>query len=325
VDRNLVVRRGQTPAPFVVSLPNLIVNAGPAAARRFVEFFTANIHNPNTRAAYARAVSQFCLWCESWHLELERLQPVVGVAYIEDLGRSKSRQSLKQYLAAIRMLFDWLVVGQVIPVNPAASVRGPKHVIKRGKTPVLSPEDARHLLDSIDSSKLIGLRDRALIALMVFSFARVSAVVGMDVGDYIQNGKRCWFHLHEKGGKFHELPAHHKGEEYLDAYLRAARITDARKSPLFRTIPGKSGRLLERRLNRKEALQMIKRRAKAAGLPANICNHTFRATVITTYLLNGGSLENAQAMAEHESPRTTKLYDRTWDEITLEEVERIRI
>jgi len=111
----------------------------------------------------------------------------------------------------------------------------------------------------------------------------------MNVDDYYQNGKRCWFLLHEKGRKFHELPAHHKAEDYLDAYLRAAGIIDARKSPIFRTVPGKSGRLLERRLNRKEALQMIKRRAKAAGLSANICNHTFRATGITTYLLSGGS------------------------------------
>ncbi|HRI15943.1 MAG TPA: site-specific integrase, partial [Verrucomicrobiota bacterium] len=246
----------------------MIINAGPTAARRFVEFFTANIRNLNTRAAYARAVTQFCTWCESRNLELQQLQPVAIAAYIEELGGLKSKQSVKQHLAALRMLFDWLVVGQVIPVNPAASVRGPKYTVKRGKTPVLSPENARHLLDSIDCSKLIGLRDRALVALMVYSFARVSAVVGMNVDDYYQNGKRCWFRLHEKGGKFHELPAHHKAEEYLDAYVRAAGIGDARKSPLFRTIPGKSGRVLEQRLNRKEALQMIKRRAKAAGLPA---------------------------------------------------------
>ena len=309
----------------VGALPQLIVDAGPAASRRFVEFFTANIQNANTRAAYARAVSQFCAWCELRGFELQRLQPVVIAAYIEDVGRRRSKQSVKQHLAAIRMLFDWLVVGQIIPVNPAASVRGPKYVVKRGKTPVLSPEDARRLLDSIDCSKLIGLRDRALIALMVYSFARVSAVVGMNLDDYYQNGKRCWLRLHEKGGKFHEVPAHHKAEEYLDAYVQAAGIGDAKKSPLFRTIPGKTGRVTDQRLNRKEALQMIKRRAMAAGLPSNICNHTFRATGITTFLLNGGTLENAQAIAGHESPRTTKLYDRTRDEITLEEVERIRI
>lgn len=325
LDQNPVITGMHELGLVARALPQLIVDAGPAASRRFVEFFTANIQNANTRAAYARAVSQFCAWCELRGFELQRLQPVVIAAYIEDVGRHRSKQSVKQHLAAIRMLFDWLVVGQIIPVNPAASVRGPKHVVKRGKTPVLSPEDARHLLDSIDCSKLIGLRDRALIALMVYSFARVSAVVGMNLDDYYQNGKRCWLRLHEKGGKFHEVPAHHKAEEYLDAYVQAAGIGDAKKSPLFRTIPGKTGRATDQRLNRKEALQMIKRRAMAAGLPVNICNHTFRATGITTFLLNGGTLESAQAIAGHESPRTTKLYDRTRDEITLEEVERIRI
>jgi site-specific recombinase XerD len=325
LDQNPVITGAHELGLVVGALPQLIVDAGPAASRRFVEFFTANIQNANTRAAYARAVSQFCTWCEMRGFELQRLQPVVIAAYIEDVGRRRSKQSVKQHLAAIRMLFDWLVVGQITPVNPAASVRGPKHVVKRGKTPVLSPEDARRLLDSIDCSKLIGLRDRALIALMVYSFARVSAVVGMNLDDYYQNGKRCWLRLHEKGGKFHEVPAHHKAEEYLDAYVQAAGIGDAKKSPLFRTIPGKTGRATDQRLNRKEALQMIKRRARAAGLPSNICNHTFRATGITTFLLNGGTLENAQAIAGHESPRTTKLYDRTRDEITLEEVERIRI
>jgi integrase/recombinase XerD len=147
----------------------------------------------------------------------------------------------------------------------------------------------------------------------------------MNVEDYYQNGKRWWLRLHEKGGRFHEVPVHHKAEQYLDAYLRAANLTGSPKTPLFRTLPGRSGRLTDQRMNRREALKVIKRRAQAAGLSTRIGNHTFRATGITTYLLNGGSLEHAQAIAGHESPRTTKLYDRTRDEITLEEVERIRL
>jgi site-specific recombinase XerD len=232
---------------------------------------------------------------------------------------------VKQHLAAIRMLFDYLVIGQIIPMNPASSVRGPKHVVKRGKTFVLSATDTRRLLDSIDPSTTAGLRDRALIAVMVFSFARVSAVVGMNVGDFYQNGKRWWFRLHEKGGKFHEVPAHHSAEACLDAYVAGIGIAAEKKTPLFRTTRGKTGRITQRRLHRSDALRMIKRRAKAAGLPANICNHTFRATGITAFLSNGGTIENAQAIAAHESPRTTKLYDRTNDEITLDEIERILI
>jgi integrase len=181
------------------------------------------------------------------------------------------------------------------------------------------------LIESIDITTLLGLWDRALIGVMVYSFARIGAVTRMNVEDYYQNGKRWWLRLHEKGGRFHEVPVHHKAEQYLDAYLRAANLTDSPKTPLFRTLPGRNGRLTDQRLNRREALKVIKRRAKAAGLSTRIGNHTFRATGITTYLLNGGSLEHAQAIAGHESPRTTKLYDRTRDEITLEEIERVRI
>jgi integrase/recombinase XerD len=171
----------------------------------------------------------------------------------------------------------------------------------------------------------VGLRDRALIGVMVYSFARVGAVVGMKVEDYYQDGRRSWLRLHEKGGKFHEVPAHHNAEAYLDAYLEAARIADDKKGALFRTAAGSAKTLTSNRLHRTEALLMIKRRAREAGLPEAICCHTFRATGITAYLENGGTIEKAQMIAAHESPRTTKLYDRTSDQISLDEVERIGI
>jgi len=306
-------------------LPALIAEAGDGAARRFFEFFTANIRNPNTRAAYAHAVAHFLRWCEDRHFSLKCIEPIVVAAYVEQLQTTHAAPSVKQHLAAVRMLFDWLVTGQVVPTNPAASVRGPKHVVKKGKTPVLSAEDARKLLDSIDTTTLIGLRDRALIATMVFSFARVSAVLGMKVEDYYQNGKRWWLRLHEKGGKFHEVPAHHNTEAYLDAYIEAAGIAGDFKGPLFRTVRGRSPKLTTKPLRRNNALDMVKRRALAAGLPPRICNHTFRATGITAYLEAGGTIEKAQQIAAHESPKTTKLYDRTSDQITLDEIERIAI
>src|SRR3954447_6622843 len=204
-----------------------------------------------------------------------------------------------------------------------------------GKTPVLSAHDARTLLDSIATERedddgtrtplLLGLRDRALIGAMVFSFARISAVLGMKLEDYYPNGKRWWLRLHEKGGKFHEVPAHHNAEAYLDAYLEAAGLAADRKGPLFRSVLGKSGKLMPRLLRRDNALAMIKRRAAAAGLSERICCHTFRATGITAYLEAGGTIEKAQQIAAHESPKTTKLYDRTSDQITLDEIERIAI
>jgi site-specific recombinase XerD len=303
-------------------LPRIITAAGEGASRRFVEFFVATIRNRNTRHAYARAVRDFLAWCEARGLALGQIEPVVVATYIEQ--HHGAAPTVKQHLAAVRMLFDWLVTGQVVPANPAWSVRGPKHVVRRGKTPVLSAAEARTLLDSIDVSALSGLRDRALIGLMVYSFARVSAAVGMDVVDYFQQGKRWWMRLHEKGGKRHDVPAHHNAEAYLDAYLEGAGITGEKHGPLFRTVD-RHGRLTARRLTRNDALRMVKRRARDAGLPGAVCCHTFRATGITAYLANGGTIENAQAIAAHESPRTTKLYDRTGDEITLDEVERIQI
>jgi site-specific recombinase XerD len=323
-DRPKSLVRASASKAVGLQVPVVVAQAGPRAGRRFVEFFTANIRNPNTRAAYARSVGAFFLWLEERGLRLEDVEPIVVAAYVEELGRRMSAPTVKQSLAAIRMLFDWMVIGQVLPMNPASSVRGPKHVVKRGKTPVLTADQARQLLDSIDTSDVIGLRDRALIGVMVYSFARVSATVGMRVEDYFPTGKRWWFRLHEKGGKRHEVPAHHNAEAYLDAYLDAAGIGDDKKGPLFRTI-GRNRQLTRTPLHRSDVLRMVYRRAKAAGLDVHACCHTFRATGITAYLENGGTIEKAQQIAAHESPRTTKLYDRTNDELTLDEIERIAI
>ena len=270
------------------------------------------------------AVRRFLAWCEERGVELDDIEPIVVAAYVEELGKTYSAPSVKQHLAAIRMMFDWLVTGGCLQWNPASSVRGPKHVVKRGKTPVLDADQARDLIDSIDLSTIVGLRDRALIGIMVYSFARVSAAVSMLVGDYYQDGKRWSFRMHEKGGKFHTVPAHHKAEEYVDAYLDAAGIRNEKWAPLFRTV-NREKQLTANALSRVDVFRMIRRRARQAQLPDGLCCHTFRATGITAYLNSGGTIEKAQAIAAHESPRTTKLYDRTCDELTLDEIERIRI
>src|SRR5207248_5886492 len=138
-------------------------------------------------------------------------------------------------------LFDWLVVRQVVEINPAAAVRGPKHVVKRGKRPVLEADEARTLLESIDCSTPVGLRDRALIALLIYTFARVSAAIGMNVEDYYVQGRRSWVRLHEKGGKRHDMPAHHLLETYMDEYIAEAGMAEDKASPLFRTAFGRTG------------------------------------------------------------------------------------
>jgi site-specific recombinase XerD len=307
-------------------LPALVTAAGERARVRFLEFFAAAIRNGHTRRAYGRAVAEFLAWCEAAGVpSLASVRPLHVATWIEMQTRERSAPTVKQRLAAIRHLFDWLVTGQVVPVNPAASVRGPSHVVKRGRTSVLAPEEARALLDGIDVSKPVGLRDRALIGLMVYAFARIGAALGMKVEDaYVQN-RRLWVRLMEKGGRRHEMPCHHNLEEYLAAYLDGAGLRDDPKGPLFRTIGRGTGRLTRTPLPQANAYAMVRRRAAAAGIATRIGNHTFRATGITAYLRNGGTLEKAAAMANHASTRTTQLYDRRHDAVTLDEVERVLI
>ncbi len=215
-----------------VIVPAIIAQAGDHAAKRFLEFFAATIRNRNTRRAYARAVCDFFDWCETHQIALIDIEPLHVAAYVELLTGSHAAPTAKQRLAAISMLFDWLVTGQIVPFNPAAAVRGPKHIVKRGKTPVLTAEEAPQLIDSIDVTTLIGLRDRALIGVMVFTFARVAAALDMKVGDHYIEGRKAWIRLHEKGGKRHEMPANHKAADYLDAYIAAAGIApDKKKAP----------------------------------------------------------------------------------------------
>ena len=305
-----------------IVLPRVIVDAGPQATARFLEFFAGRIANARTRAAYGQAVGQFLGWCEARGLGLRDVSPLHVAAYIRT--HPGSVPTVKQHLAAIRMLGDWLVVNQVLPGNPAAAVRGPKHVVTKGATPVLSPAEARKLLESIDTDALAGLRDRALLSVMLYSFARVSAVLGMRRQDYFGQGSRGWLRLHEKGGKRHDVPAHHRAAAALDAYVEAAGLEEP-KASLFQSMDPAGRQLTGRALDRRVALAMIKRRAATAGLPPSTCCHTFRATGITAYLSNGGTLEHAQQIAGHASPKTTKLYDRTADTVTVDEIERIVI
>ncbi len=318
---NALVASSTSPA-----IPVLVAAAGDRAGTRFLEFFTAQIRNPHTRRAYARAVGEFLAWCETRGVEsLAAVQPLHVASWIELEGREVSAPSVKQRLAAVRHLFDWLVVGQVVPVNPAASVRGPRHIMRAGKTAVLEPAEARALLDSIDASTPAGLRDRALISLMVYSFARIGAAVGMKVEDVFTQNRRFWVRLHEKGGKEHAIPCHHNLEQALTIYIEGAGLADDPKGPLFRTIGRGTGQLTRTSLPQANAHAMIRRRAAAAGIKTKIGNHSFRATGITAYLKNGGTLEKAAAMANHASTRTTQLYDRRSDEMSFDEVERILI
>ena len=329
------------PSPLLPALPGtfpvpaIIADAGEKASEHFLEFFAATIRNPNTRAAYVQAAAQFFRWCEQYQLQLSTIRPLHVSAYIE--SKPLTAPSIKQHLAALRGLFNWLVIKQVVPDNPAMFVKGPRFSRQIGITPILEPDQMRKLLDSIPVTREVklarkhgggvrveadvkGLRDRAIIAIMAYTFARVSAVVKLKRGDYSLQGKRARLRLLEKGGKEKLVWLHHEAEQYLDAYLEAAHISDA-GAPMFQTL-NKNHRLTAEGISRRDMLRVVKERCAAAELPESICNHTFRGTGITVFLQNGGSLEAAQDMANHSDPRTTKLYDRRKDLATLSEIER---
>jgi len=310
------------------AMPGLIVRAGGDAQKRFIEFFAAQIRNKNTRQAYVRAVAEFFAWADDVGIgNLLDIEPVHVAAWVELKTNSYEPQTVKQQLAALRHLFDWLVTGHVLHTNPASFVRGPKFSYTKGKTPILTPNEARKLIRSIPTDTLVGLRDRALIGLMIYTFARVSAAVNMNVKDVYQKQESLWVRLHEKGGKHHEMPCQHNLKDWLREYIEAAGIIEDKDGPLFRTVDRKTRKIGSTRLDRQRAWAMVKRRAAKAGIETQgICNHTFRGTGITAYLENPeAKLEHAQQMAAHSDPKTTRLYDRRSDAVSMDEVERIGI
>jgi site-specific recombinase XerD len=307
-------------------LPVSLRVVGEKARDRTVEFFTAQIRNQNTREAYSRAISFFFVWMEAKGIDdIRTVRPVHVAAWVENMMHDGLEPAtVKQRLAAVRVYLDRLVSGGVLPTNPSSSVRGPRHSVHRGKTPVLDGKEAAQLIGSIETDTVVGLRDRALIGLMTYTFARIGAAVGMSVSDLFYERNRLWVRLQEKGGKRHEMPCHHTLEEYLLEYLEKSGLKDKPDTPLFPSL-SRSRALTERALDRVEAWAMVKRRGKKAGLKTEVVNHTFRATGITAYLENGGVLERAKQMANHASTKTTQLYDRRADRATLDDVERIRL
>jgi site-specific recombinase XerD len=293
-----------------------------ALEQAVLDFFLAELRNRHTRRAYARAVSDLTAWGAPRGRTIETITPSDVAAWLHTLGQDHSRPTVKQRLAGVRRFFDYLVVRGLLLRNPALSVRGPAFSRTRGATPSLGRDEIKRLLDSIGTDTLKGLRDRALISLLLFSWARIEATLQLEVSDYYREGKRSWVRLQEKRGAEHRLPVHHQAEEALDSYLAAAGI---REGTIFQSFQARTGVLTGRRLRQGDALAMLKRRASDAGLETIPVNHSLRATGITLYLISGGDLETAQRIANHRSISTTRLYDRREDAVTAAEIERVQL
>lgn len=314
-------------AVLAASLPRTISEAGERAAFHSVEFFTARLPNPNTRAAYERAVGDFCRWCEDRQLPLPALASPLVAAYFHELRERLSPASANQYLSGVRQWLEWLTRSGVLRANPAAAVRGIRLSRSEGTTPIIEREQAARLFAALDRADLIVRRDRALLAVMLYDFVRVGAVVRMRVRDFRDEGATSWLLLREKGGKERRVPAHHLVREYLRTYLDVAGLqprADA-KQPLFQSAPRRAKELSGKPLDRSAVLAIVKRRCREVDLPSSICNHSFRATGITLHQENGGDIEVAARLAGHADTRTTQLYNRKRHEVSSIDVERVHL
>ncbi len=297
------------------------------------QFFEAEVRNPNTRRAYRLGAKDFFVYLSTRH-HVHAMDAITALhvgAWLDDMEQRRlSLPTIKQRLAGLRMMFGALVREQILRFNPVTVVKGPSHTVAKGKTPVLTGEQTLQLLNAIDTSTLIGLRDRAMIAAMAYSFARIGAIAALEIRHVFRQQRRLWLRLSEKGGKCHDVPCHHHLEVYLAEWLEAACHGDTPRAPLFQTFSTAGKRTAGARvlsgkpMTQSMTWEMLQRRANSTGLDTAVCNHTFRATGITAYLSNGGTIERAANIAGHASTRTTQLYDRRPDDVTIDEIERIR-
>jgi integrase/recombinase XerD len=307
------------------TLPPLVAEAGIAAGFAWDEFFNASIRNPHTRVAYRRAVERFMGWAKPQGVPLAKITPGMVGTYFNQLQGSPAKRKL--HLAALRAFFDALVVRHVVGLNPAASVRGERHQVIEGKTPEITVEQARTLMKSIHTAHAVGLRDLAIIGVLIYTAARAGAVARLCRKHFSYDGSQWTLRFQEKGGKSRDIPVRHDLQRLLLDYLKAA-DTAARapgNTPLFRSAHRTSGQLTANPITGLDICRMVKRRLKHAGLPPRLSPHSFRVATVTNLLTQGVSLEDVQYLAGHADPRTTRLYDRRQRAVTRNTVERISI
>jgi len=321
---SLISQASLFPQEAVGELPVLVSHAGGAAKFAWEEFVYARIRNEGTRRAYEFAVRRFLRWCAGRGVELKRIAPAHIGRYMDEQQYSPATK--KVHLSALRHFFDELVLRHVIILNPASSVRSERQSVVEGKTPEIAVKQARKLLSAIDCSTVVGLRDRAIIGILIYTAARVGAVARLRRDDFYDNGSQHCFRMTEKGTKFRELPARHDLRGFVVAYIRAGGLEYSdKRSPLFRTTVRRTKELTQNGMTAGDISRMIKRRLSDAGLPTAFSPHSFRVCTLTDLLNQGVPLEDVQLLAGHADPRTTRLYDRRHKQVTRNIVERISV
>ena len=270
-DRNVTI--APEPAP-----PAVIAAAGGAAQFAWQEFLFGSVRNHYTRRAYLHAATRLFDWCHGRGLDLTRISPADIGQYLDGLPLAAITKKL--HLSAIRRLFDLLVNRHAVLLNPAASVRTERYQVVEGKTPEISIDQARRLLKRINTSHVIGLRDRAIIAVLIYTAARVGAVAKLQRRNFYESGDQFVLRFAEKRGKSREIPVRHDLQQFLFEYLDAAQLCDAvADTPLFRSTIRRTKQLTYRGMTAGDMGRMVKRRMSDAGLPARLCPHSFRVYV----------------------------------------------
>lgn len=306
-------------------LPAIVERAGPGARLAAEEFFRAKLQNPHTRRAYGRQVGVFLEWCDARGLELRNVSPGEAALFIEELAPSIANQRIA--LAALRRFFDLLVTRHAVLLNPFQSVTGPPRGSGDGKTPEITPSQARRLLASVDLSRPVGIRDRAILGTFTYTGARVGGVAKLRLRDLRNYGDYRSLRFREKRGKEREIPLRHDLDKWIGAYIRI--LPDQageRDAPLFRPLSAASrSRFSSRPIGPWTIRAMLKRRLRDADLPPIITPHSFRTMVVTALLEQGVSIEDVQYLAGHSHPSTTQIYDRRARKVTRNIVERIPV
>lgn len=303
-------------------LPTIVESAGSGARFAYEEFVYGKLRNASTRKNYKHAVKRFLNFCEQRQRELTNIMPRDVGEYLDQMPYAAATKKL--HLAALRHFFDVLVNRHVVLLNPAASVRGPRLQVFEGKTPDIGVKQARKLLHSINETDIVALRDRAIIAILIYTAVRVSAVAELQAADFFDTGDQYCLRFKEKGGKARQIPCRYDLQRFILEYMDVAGITDT-KSPLFRSAIGRTKTLTDRGMASGDIARMMTRRCRRIHLSLRFSPHSFRVTTITDLLEQGVPLEDVQQLAGHADPRTTRLYDRRQRKVTRNIVERISV
>lgn len=293
------LREVNSPAIREIVAPDLILQAGPAARFAWEEFVYAAVRNPHTRRSYTRATRRFADWCTARGLALERVAPFDVGRYLDSLPDSIA--SKKVYLAAIRHLFDLMAQRHAVVLNPAASVRGERLVVLEGRTPEITADQARRLLANINTSNVVGLRDKAIVAILIYTAARVGAVAGLRIRDYYDMGDQYCLRFLEKGGKSREIPVRHDLQSLLASYREFLCSDDngmpnlSPDAPPFRTTVRRTRVLTRNPMSSDDIGRMVRRRMHDASMPRRLTAHSLRVATITDLLTQGVPLDNVQS------------------------------